>query len=459
MLRCGSMCLGLIVAIGQSLYAQFMVEPSARNIRGITRSSDGQPLAGVRVTAHSVVERTNLFAVSGNDGAFLIASLKLGEYDLTAEAKGYASSSPAKIELTAREDAAVDLFLAASVPVQRGFFRRWAQAYLDDWHPSAAASTPAPAYRGYPAPESSPPYPFTVWPIGGTVNLGQPYTIATPLMTAIYGGSSGKAWEDSRIQIYGWANLGMNISTSHDGPYANAPAAYPQVANSVLPDQMTLYIERQPDTVQTDHFDWGFRFANLWGWDYRFTTAKGFFSQQLLNNPKPNGTIGNKYGYDPVMFYVDLYVPHVAQGMDLRVGRYISLPDIEAQLAPNNYTYTHSLLYTYDCYTQAGANATIKLSNHWTVQFGLSSGCDTAAWKRDAKVTIRPAPDIPGLRVAITFTFVPTRSMTVDTLTTTSRDIMPPGITSSILTGTPQPKAGTNMRARRLTSLILAQPR
>jgi hypothetical protein len=28
--------------------------------------------------------------------------------------------------------------------------------------------------------------------------------------------------------------------------------------------------------------------------------------------------------------------------MDIRVGRYISLPDIEAQLAPNNYTYSHS---------------------------------------------------------------------------------------------------------------------
>jgi hypothetical protein len=80
-----------------------------------------------------------------------------------------------------------------------------------------------------------------------------------------------------------------------------------------------------------------------------------------------------------VMFYLDFYFPHVADGMILRLGRYISLPDIEAQLAPNNYTYTHSLTYTYDCYTQTGANATIKLSDHWTVQLGLSPGCETAA--------------------------------------------------------------------------------
>lgn len=39
-------------------------------------------------------------------------------------------------------------------------------------------------------------------------------------------------------------------------------------------------------------------------------------------------------------------LPKLGQGADLRIGRYISLPDIEAQLAPNNSTYSHSrLLY------------------------------------------------------------------------------------------------------------------
>jgi hypothetical protein len=52
------------------------------------------------------------------------------------------------------------------------------------------------------------------------------------------------------------------------------------------------------------------------------------------------------------MVYADVYVPFVAQGLNIRMVRYISLPDIEAQLAPDNYTYSHSLLYTYDAYTQ-----------------------------------------------------------------------------------------------------------
>jgi len=84
---------------------------------------------------------------------------------------------------------------------------------------------------------------------------------------------------------------------------------------------------------------------------------------------------------------VDLYYPKVADGMNIRIGRYVSLPDIEAQLAPNNYTYSHSLTYIYDCYTQEGINITTKLNDHWMLQTGLSAGCDAAIWTKDARAT------------------------------------------------------------------------
>ena len=158
--------------------------------------------------------------------------------------------------------------------------------------------------------------------------------------------------------------------------------AYAERANTVELDPEVLYVERQPDAVQTDHIGWGFRISPLYGLDYRFTTSKGIFSNQLLGKNLENG-------FDMPMAYFDLYVPQVAQGMDIRIGRYISLPDIEAQLAPNNYTYSHSLLYTFDCYTQTGINTTTKLSNHWLLQVGFSGGCDVAPWdKQDRKPTV-----------------------------------------------------------------------
>ncbi len=107
---------------------------------------------------------------------------------------------------------------------------------------------------------------------------------------------------------------------------------------------------------------------------------KGLFSNQLLG-------ANNKYGYDMPMIYGDIYIPWVAEGMNIRIGRFISLPDIEAQLAPDNYMFSHSLLYGYDPYTQMGIVATVKLNNQWTVQVGLTGGNDTAIWDPDALVS------------------------------------------------------------------------
>jgi hypothetical protein len=263
------------------------------------------------------------------------------------------------------------------------FFVRLGQAYHSDWSPApqvapnpqqaAETTSAAPQRRGTPAPLDSPPFPSGDFSVGGTPVIGAPDTQTYILMQAI---NQNK----SRTKIYGWFNGGFNVSTSNRGDGANAPASYYYNPNRITPDQQVLYIERLPDTVQTDHFDWGFRIAQLWGQDYRYTTAKGIFSHQLLGS-------NHEYGYDPVMFYIDLYVPHVAKGMNIRMGRYISLPDIEAQLAPNNYTYSHSLLYSVDPYTQTGIVASIKINDHLLIQAGLSGGNDVAPWTSDAQPT------------------------------------------------------------------------
>jgi hypothetical protein len=262
---------------------------------------------------------------------------------------------------------------AASAPeAPKPFFPSLIDAYKEDWHPTAPPS-PDPARRGFPAPLDSTPFPSSDYSVGGTPVIGAPDTQTYPLMQAIN-------QNRSRTKIYGWFNNGFNVSTSNKGDGANSPASYYSNPNRITPDQQVLFIERLPNTVQTEHIDYGFRFAQLWGQDYRYTTAKGIFSQQLLAR-------NHEYGYDPVMFYFDLYIPHVAKGMNIRMGRYISLPDIEAQLAPNNYTYSHSVLYSIDPYTQTGIVASIKLSDHWLIQAGFSGGNDVAPWTKDVKPT------------------------------------------------------------------------
>ena len=198
-------------------------------------------------------------------------------------------------------------------------------------------------------------------------------------MVALGNTALGQAMNDAHVQVYGWITPGGNISTNNVRPGGNAPAAYDYTPNTVQLDQAVVYIERLADTVQNDHFDWGFRFPTLYGVDYRYTTAYGLFSDQLLNQNSVNGI-------DFPMVYVDLYFP-VMLGLDIRLGRFISIPDIEAQLAPNNYTYVHSLTYTFDNYTNTGVQATLAVTKNWIVQLGMTVGSDTMPWNGGARIS------------------------------------------------------------------------
>jgi opacity protein-like surface antigen len=241
-----------------------------------------------------------------------------------------------------------------------------------------AATESEPKRLGLPAPLDSPPFPSGDWPLGGSQLIGVPDTAVGPLMKWIYDGPNGQAWKDSRIKVSGWAEIGANASTSTK---SLAPAGYPIHPNRIELDQFVFRIERLPDTAQTDHVDWGFNVTSVYGLDYRYTIMKGIFSDQLL---KKNRT----YGYDIPTFYGELYFPQIAQGMNVRVGRYLSVPDIETQMAPGNYLYTHSLLYIFDPFTQFGVVNTVKLNDQLLIQFGAHAGNDVAFWEKvDAKFT------------------------------------------------------------------------
>jgi hypothetical protein len=270
------------------------------------------------------------------------------------------------------------------------FFSRLVNYYRLEWgHDSAPADPKAPPSRRdyWPTtPQTTPPMPFTEWPWGGGTSIGvtRPSSIDSPLMNALGNTTAGQWMNDNHIQVYGWINAGGNLSnnTVRGG---NSPAAYDYNPNTVQLDQAVLYIERLPDTVQKDHVDWGFRIAPIFGENYRYTTAYGLWSYQLLNQNK-------NYGYDMPMAYGEVFIPQLMEGLMIRFGRYISIPDIEAQLAPNNYMYTHSMTYTFDNYTNTGVQASLAVTKNWLLQLGVSVGTEALPWHVGARIA-NPFPN------------------------------------------------------------------
>jgi hypothetical protein len=260
-----------------------------------------------------------------------------------------------------------------------GFFERLINYYRLEWGHDVAPADPKalPGRRdGWPAtPQSTPPMPFSEWPYGGSTSIGvtRPNAVDSPLMVALANTGLGKVMNETNIQMYGWINPGANLSTNSVTPGGNFPAAYMYSPNTGTLDQAVLYIERVPDTVQKDHIDWGFRVSGIYGENYRYTTTFGIGSYQLLGHNLTNG-------WDMPMVWGELFIPQIAEGMLVRLGRFISIPDTEAQLAPNNYMYSHSMTYAYDNYTNHGLITTTALTKNVFLTLGVVIGTDSAPW-------------------------------------------------------------------------------
>ncbi|HTB10579.1 MAG TPA: TonB-dependent receptor [Bryobacteraceae bacterium] len=331
-------------------------------IHGITRRTDREPVPGAQIRVHSVNGSSDRAVSSNGDGSFYVPNLDPGVYELRASKAGFTEAPKTVVEVGSGKVVKVELIVDSASP----FADTSANA------PPPQAASPEPPRR---APESPLDgiYPSSDY-LGPTIGVRDTDPI-WPLTQALW--DESPALKKAKIKIYGWLNPGGDASTSKN---SNVPESYAIVPNKVEMDQAVLRIERVPDTVQTDNVDWGFRLSTIYGIDYRYTTAQGWFSGQLLKH-------NSLYGADPVEAYGLVYVPGVAQGMVIQFGRYISPPDIEAQLAPSNYLFTHSLMFTVDCYTQTGINASIKLNDRWSIQFGVHAGDDVAPWNAAAQPT------------------------------------------------------------------------
>jgi len=222
--------------------------------------------------------------------------------------------------------------------------------------------------RSLVSPLPNPPFPTSDWD-------GAPL-IGTDATAEIYPFQKALGLTKTSFRIYGWIDPGANISSSKQ---SNAPTSYDIIPNSVNLDQIGLKFDLQPNTIQNDKIKAGFLVTLIFGTDYRYTTGKGYFSKQLL-------IYNNKYGFDPTEMYGLIYFPKVADGLLLKLGRFISPADIEAQWATDNYLYSHSLMFTVDPYTFTGIQATIKLGSFWQLELGLHAGNDVAPWSKSASL-------------------------------------------------------------------------
>jgi hypothetical protein len=189
------------------------------------------------------------------------------------------------------------------------------------------------------------------------------------LMESLQGTWYGAMLDDSRLVISGWIQGSFTASTD---ARTNLPMAFNYQANNFLMQQNWIHLERTVDQSTTTP-SWGFMVDSILpGSDYRFTLARGLLNQQLTaDHGSPN-----IYGIDIVQFLSDWYVPGVGQGLDIKLGRFFSPFGVESIGSPQNPLVSHSYSFIYDPYTNTGLLTTLKITDEWSIQNGLTTGSD-----------------------------------------------------------------------------------
>ena len=88
--------LGLMIAI--SLKAQ-QNAPLPPPWTGVVRTAAGEPVVGAKVTVYTPAVKENLTAVTGTDGKFAIADVRLGLHNVSVQLPGRDPTAPAAVDI------------------------------------------------------------------------------------------------------------------------------------------------------------------------------------------------------------------------------------------------------------------------------------------------------------------------------------------------------------------------
>ncbi|MHB1421593.1 MAG: outer membrane beta-barrel protein [Gemmataceae bacterium] len=246
--------------------------------------------------------------------------------------------------------------------------------------PDSPVLFPAATYQPQPSEEGSPPEPVKIAaPFLGppTPTTGAAAAPAAPtvlperwwLMRELQGTWLGAMLDDNRLYLNGWIEQSYTASTDRSSNY---PVIFNDRANEYLLQQDWVRLGRKLVTTGTTEMSWGFQVDTIIGSDYRWTLPRGLWNSQLDNSTGAQ----NLYGVDMVQQYVNLYIPTLFRGTELRLGRFYSplnfdsIEGISTPLDSRSYAFENSP------FTMCGLAAYVTFNTEWNGVFMLVNGND-----------------------------------------------------------------------------------
>lgn len=187
----------------------------------------------------------------------------------------------------------------------------------------------------------------------------------TTLMGLADKAGMGKTLSDNGLTVGGWVQ-GSWTWNGRDTQFNNG-RVFDFEAQDMTLNQVVIFVDKAIDWTKNKQFQLGGRMEWMWGGDARLIHSNGLFDHYGLAD-------GPDEQFDLTQLYADIFLP-VGSGLNIRVGKFVTLLGSETINPNTNLFYSHSYLFGYAIpFTHTGVMGTYNLSDAWAVDFGFSRG-------------------------------------------------------------------------------------
>lgn len=174
---------------------------------------------------------------------------------------------------------------------------------------------------------------------------------------------------EPRFKIYGWSEAGITVNPDAPRDRQNFGRLFDDRSNEPLLNQAVITFERTLPSGLTG-FDWGFKLQGLIGSDARSIHPLGLLDNSVHETIEP----------DIVEAYFAFHLPVLsAGGVDLKLGKFVTLEGAETIDPRSNFFYSHSYLFNFGIpFNHTGALAIWHATSQLDLYGGVTRGANTS---------------------------------------------------------------------------------
>ncbi len=173
----------------------------------------------------------------------------------------------------------------------------------------------------------------------------------------------------ARLKFYGWIEAG--VSANPDDPSSNFGHLFTDRPNEPLLNQAVITAERTL-ADSGDAFDWGFKAQLLYGSDARYIHSLGIFDNSQHEILQPDLV--------EAWFLLHLPIANTAGGLDIKVGKFVTLEGAETIDPRTNVFYSHSYIFNFGIpFNHTGILTTFHPVKWLDIYAGVTRGVNTSA--------------------------------------------------------------------------------